>query len=229
MMKERGKGRNNTNTFPIDRAVVILREEIPQWKEPVITRLARTRRDPFKILISTLLSLRTKDECTAQATRRLFKLARTPQGMLRLNCAIIARTIYPVGFYNTKAKTIHTVCRDLIERFGGKVPSDIDALLALQGVGRKTANLVLTQGFGLPGICVDTHVHRITNRWGYVCTKNPDETETVLRRILPEGYWIEINDWLVTYGQNLCTPVSPWCSRCRLVAWCARVGVGKTR
>ena len=195
----------------------------------IVTRLAQKRRDPFRTLIGTMLSLRTKDECTAGATERLFHLARTPRTMLRLDAETIARTIYPVGFYKTKAQSILSVCRALLERYGGRVPHEIEELLTLQGVGRKTANLVLTQGFGLPGICVDTHVHRITNRWGYVRTRTPAETETRLREILPPEYWIEINDWLVAYGQNLCTPTSPWCSRCKLAQWCARVGVGRTR
>ncbi len=149
--------------------------------------------------------------------------------MLKLDEALIAETIYPVGFYKTKAATIQEVCRDLIGRFGGKTPDDLDDLLSLKGVGRKTANLVLTLGFGKLGICVDIHVHRITNRWGYVKTKEPDDTEAVLREILPQKYWIEINDLLVTYGQNLCAPVSPWCSRCRLSDFCPKKNVKKSR
>lgn len=215
--------------FPIHEAAAILRVEVRQWREPIVTRMSRNRRNPFKVLISTILSLRTKDECTAEATRRLFRLARSPQGMLRLDRARIAETIYPVGFYNTKAETIHTVCRDLLERFDGRTPDSIDDLLTLKGVGRKTANLVVTQGYGKPGICVDTHVHRIANRWGYVTTKTPDETEEVLRECLPPEYWIEINDWLVSYGQHLCLPVSPWCGKCRLAHLCARRGVQRSR
>lgn len=217
------------STFPIHEAAAILRCEILQWKVPIVTRLAQKRRDPFRTLIGTMLSLRTKDDCTEAATQRLFRLAHTPRTMLRLDADTIARTIYPVGFYKTKSQSILAVCRALLERYQGRVPHEIDELLTLQGVGRKTANLVLTQGFGLPGICVDTHVHRITNRWGYVRTRTPEETETCLREILPPEYWIEINDWLVAYGQNLCTPTSPWCSRCLLTKWCARVGVGRSR
>ena len=230
--------------FPIARAISILRREIRQWDDPIVTKLARKKRDPFKVLIATILSLRTKDTCTAEAAARLFALADTPEGLLRIPAAMIAKTIYPVGFYNTKARNIHSVCRDLLERFGGRapdtrapdtrapdarVPDTIEELLTLQGVGRKTANLVLSQGYGIPAICVDTHVHRITNRWGYVSTKNPEETEMRLREILPKRYWIILNDLLVTYGQNLCAPVSPWCSRCKLRSFCARIGVARSR
>jgi endonuclease-3 len=225
--------------FPIARAISILRREVRQWDDPIVTKMAKTKRDPFRVLIATILSLRTKDACTAEAAARLFALADTPEGLLRIPAATIAKTIYPVGFYNTKARNIHSVCRDLLERFGGRapdtcapdarVPDTIEELLTLQGVGRKTANLVLSQGYGIPAICVDTHVHRITNRWGYVTTRNPEETEMRLRGILPRRYWIILNDLLVTYGQNLCAPVSPWCSRCKLRAFCARIGVARSR
>jgi endonuclease-3 len=215
--------------FPISRAISILRREIRQWDDPIVTKLARKKRDPFKILIATILSLRTKDTCTAEAAARLFALADTPEGLLRIPAGTIAKTIYPVGFYNTKARNIHSVCRNLLERFGGRAPDTIEELLSLQGVGRKTANLVLSQGYGIPAICVDTHVHRITNRWGYVTTKSPEETEMRLREILPRRYWIILNDLLVTYGQNLCAPVSPWCSRCKLRPFCPRIGVARSR
>ena len=134
-----------------------------------------------------------------------------------------------MGFYNTKAETILEVCRTLLDQYDGRVPDTIEELVEMKGVGRKTANLVLTRGYGKPAICVDTHVHRITNRWGYVRTKTPDQTEMILRQTLPHEYWIEINDWLVAYGQNLCAPVSPWCSRCRLELWCPRIGVKRSR
>jgi endonuclease-3 len=145
--------------------------------------------------------------------------------MLRLRAATIARLIYPVGFYRTKARSILAICRTLIDEHGGKVPRDLEALLRLHGVGRKTANLVLTLGFRAPGICVDTHVHRITNRWGYVRTRSPNETEMVLRRRLPRRHWIEINDLLVAFGQHLCRPISPHCSRCPVTAYCPRRNV----
>jgi endonuclease-3 len=207
----------------------ILREQAPGWRAPVVTLIAETTGDPFRVLVSTILSLRTQDQTTAAAARRLFARAATPAAMLGLRAATIAKLIYPVGFYRTKARVIRSVCRTLLERWGGAVPRDLDALLTLNGVGRKTANLVLTLGFRAPGICVDTHVHRITNRWGYVKTRHPDETEAALRRKLPERYWMVLNDLLVAYGQNLCKPISPFCSRCRLVAYCPAAGVGRTR
>jgi endonuclease-3 len=181
------------------------------------------------VLIATVLSLRTQDGTTATASRRLIARATTPEAMLRLRAATIAKLIYPVGFYRTKAKAILAICRDLVERWDGAVPCDLDALLTLQGVGRKTANLVLTLGFGAPGICVDTHVHRITNRWGYVRTATPNDTETALRKKLPPRHWIEINDLLVAFGQHLCRPISPHCSRCPIARYCPRRGVTSSR
>jgi endonuclease-3 len=149
--------------------------------------------------------------------------------MGRLSTTVIEKAIYPVGFYRNKAGVIRDICITLVERYNSLVPDSIDELLTLKGVGRKTANLVVTMGYGKPGICVDTHVHRITNRWGYIETKKPDETEFVLRKLLPRRYWIPINDLLVTFGQNICKPISPFCSRCRLVDYCGKVDVGKSR
>jgi endonuclease-3 len=191
--------------------------------------VAAQRRDPFRVLIACLLSLRTKDETTGPAAARLFALADTPESMLRLTAKRIERAIFPVGFYRTKARVILGVCRDLLSRFDGRVPDEIDTLLTLKGVGRKTANLVVTQGFSKPGICVDIHVHRISNRLGYVKTKNPNETETALRARLPRRYWIGYNDLLVSFGQNICQPVSPRCSECPVQLSCARVGVTHSR
>jgi endonuclease-3 len=185
--------------------------------------------DPYRVLISCLISLRTKDEVTAAASARLFELAATPSETIRLPEATLAKTIFPAGFYKTKARTILEVSRTILEEFDGQVPDEIETLLTLKGVGRKTANLVRTLGHGKPGICVDTHVHRITNRWGYVATKNPNDTETALRAVLPKRYWIEINDLLVTYGREVCKPISPHCSKCGLESYCARVGVGRSR
>ena len=203
----------------------MLKSAIRQWPEPIVGVVAKTSRDPFRVLIATVLSLRTKDRTTAEASARLFALAATPEEMVKLSERRIASSIYPVGFYRTKAKALRALCRQLLEHHGGRVPQTLDELLALPGVGRKTANLVLTVGFGLPGICVDTHVHRISNRWGYVKTTSPDKTEMALRGKLPRRYWITFNDLLVPYGQHLCAPVSPWCSRCRLQSMCDRVGV----
>jgi len=194
-----------------------------------MAEVAAERRDPFRVLIACLLSLRTKDETTGPAAARLFALADTPEAMRRLPAKRIERAIFPVGFYRTKARVLLGVCRDLLERFGGQVPDDIDRLLTLKGVGRKTANLVVTQGFNKPGICVDIHVHRISNRLGYVKTKNPTETETALRKRLPRRYWIGYNDLLVPFGQNIAHPVPPRCSECPVRPRCARVGVTRWR
>ena len=214
----------------IHAAIKILRREIRQWQEPVVGVVAReSARDPFRILISCLLSLRTKDKTTSEASARLFALAHTPAALLKLSQRSIEGAIYPVGFYRTKAKAIHAICRRLLEVYEGKVPQSIDELMTLAGVGRKTANLVVTVGYQKPGICVDIHVHRISNRWGYVKTKTPEETEQALRARLPKRYWITFNDLLVTYGQNLCQPVSPFCSRCKLIDMCDRVGVVRSR
>ena len=214
----------------IHAAIKILRREIRQWQEPVVGVVAReSAREPFRILISCLLSLRTKDKTTSEASARLFALAHTPAALLKLSQRSIERAIYPVGFYRTKAKAIHAICRRLLEVYEGKVPQSIDELMTLAGVGRKTANLVVTVGYQKPGICVDIHVHRISNRWGYVRTKTPEETEQALRARLPKRYWITFNDLLVPYGQNLCQPVSPFCSRCKLIDMCDRVGVVRSR
>jgi endonuclease-3 len=213
----------------IHTVIKILRQATRDFVTPIVTELAEQTRDPFRVLIGTILSLRTKDTTTAQVAPRLFALADTPEEMLRLTPDRIAETIYPVGFYRNKARTILAVCRELIARYDGRVPDEIDELLTLPGVGRKTANLVVTMGYGKPGICVDTHVHRITNRWGYVRTKTPEETEMALRAKLPPEYWIEINDLLVTWGQNVCHPTSPRCSICPLLPYCDRVGVVRSR
>lgn len=206
-----------------------LREEYKGWQTPAVTIVAQCNGSPFKVLISCLISLRTKDGVTARASSRIFARAQTPEAMAELSTEEISQLIYPAGFYRTKAEQIAQLSRRLVNEYGGTVPDDIDELLRLKGIGRKTANLVITLGFGMPGICVDTHVHRICNRLGYLCTKNPDETERVLRSQLPPQYWIEINDLLVAFGQNHCYPVSPRCSNCRLAGVCDRIGVKVSR
>ena len=214
----------------ITAALRIVKHEIRQWEEPVLGVVARdSNRDPFRILMSCLLSLRTKDKTTREASARLFALAHLTAMMLTLPLKKIERAIYPVGFYRTKAKSIHAICRRLLDVYGGTVPDSIEELVTLSGVGRKTANLVVTVGYGKPGICVDIHVHRISNRWGYVRTKTPEKTEQALRRKLPRPHWITFNDLLVPYGQNLCQPISPFCSKCKLIEYCDRVGVKKSR
>jgi endonuclease-3 len=215
--------------FDIHVAIPILREEYRFWKTPAVTIVAQSDRSPFKVLVSCIISLRTKDEVTAQASRRLFERAATPDAMQSLSVDEVAGLIYPAGFYRNKALQIVEISKRLMAEYGGMVPDEIDELLKFKGVGRKTANLVVTLGFGKPGICVDTHVHRICNRWGYVSTRTPDETEAVLRKTLPAEHWIEINDLLVAFGQNQCRPVSPRCSVCRLSGMCAKVGVGASR
>ena len=191
--------------------------------------IAHRHGDPFRVLIACILSLRTQDTTTGPASARLFAVADTPENLLRLSPRRIEQLIFPVGFYHTKARVILGICRDLLDRFGGRVPDEIDDLLTLKGVGRKTANLVVTMGYGKPGICVDTHVHRISNRLGYVKTKTPEETEMALRATLPRRYWIGYNDLLVSFGQNICQPVSPKCSECPVRGQCARIGVTRSR
>ena len=207
----------------------VLRSEALRLRTPAVTAVYETTGDPFRVLISCIISLRTKDDVTAEASKRLFAKARTPATMAKLETEELAKLIYPAGFYNVKAAAVKKACRAIVDDYGSVVPDEIDELLMLKGVGRKTANLVVTIGYGKPGICVDTHVHRITNRWGYVKTKKADDTEVALREKLPRRYWIPINDLLVAYGQNICKPVSPLCSKCKLYGLCKRVGVGKRR
>lgn len=213
----------------INSIVSILKKELDEGQMPVVSHLAANEQNPFVILISTLLSLRTKDEVTAEATKRLFKLASTPEEMLKLSASQIVRAIYPVGFYRIKTRTIQSVCRDLIERFEGNVPDSLDQLLSIKGVGRKTANLVVSLAYGRAGICVDTHVHRISNRLGYVKTKTPEETEFALREKLPPRHWIIYNTIMVAFGRKTCKPVSPFCSVCPVSRRCRRVGVALSR
>ena len=210
----------------IHKVVRILQREIQRWPVPALAKYVET---PFTVLISCILSLRTQDKTTLAASDRLFEIATTPEAMLAVPINTIERAIYPVSFYRTKARTIHKICEQLLSRHGGSVPSDMDALLDLPGVGRKTANIVVTLGFQKPGIAVDTHVHRISNRLGYVRSRTPEKTEMALRRKLPSKYWIVFNDLLVVYGQNLCKPISPHCSTCKIALYCKRVGVRKSR
>jgi endonuclease III len=216
-------------TQNIPQIIAILKREYRKWKMPSVTRTARRSRDPFQVLISTILSLRTKDETTSNASKRLFKMADNPRDMLELSPVRIGKAIYPVGFYRNKAKIIRGVCETLIEKYNSKVPDEIDELLKLKGVGRKTANLVVTLGYGKPGVCVDTHVHRISNRWGFIETKSPFETEMVLREKLAKRYWIDYNSFLVAFGQSICRPISPKCTECPVEKYCEKVGVVKNR
>jgi endonuclease-3 len=213
----------------INDGMRILRRVAKDMPVPFVTRLARQDPDPFLILVSTILSLRTRDVPTEQASERLFKLARTPTEMIKLSHVEIAQAISPVLYPGVKAQNLLKICDILLNQYDGRVPADLDELDALPGVGRKTANLVIILGFNKLGICVDVHVHRITNRWGYVRTKTPDDTELALREKLPKRYWKEINSELVSFGQNICLPTSPLCSVCPLFAYCDRVGVKHSR
>lgn len=218
-----------TRTVDIDRFVAAIETNYRQWNPPIITFIANRGATPFEVLVSTLLSLRTKDEVTGAAAARLFDVARTPQAMVALTTQEIERLIYPVGFYPTKAKRLLAISRILLDHYDGKVPDTLEELTALPGVGRKTANLVLVEGFKIPAICVDTHVHRISNRIGYVRTKNPDQTEMALRKKLPKRHWVRYNELLVAFGQVLCRPISPFCSRCPVGHMCPRIGVDRHR
>ncbi len=208
---------NNNN---IKQVLKILSLEKKKWKVPIVGKIQDEFKDPFPVLISCILSLRTRDSVTARASKNLFALANTPKKMQMLSPEKIRKTIYPVGFYRKKAKTIKTISKIIMNEYDGLVPDEIDELLKLPGVGRKTANLVVTVAYNKSGICVDTHVHRITNRWGYVNTRSPFETEMMLRRKLPKNYWISFNDLLVTFGQNQCKPVSPNCRICKISKYC---------
>lgn len=215
--------------FDIHRFLSLLRAYYRQSRAPIITLVAEKGSTPFEILAATILSLRTKDEVTAAASARLFEQANTPEKMLQLDQSTLQRLIYPVGFYQTKALRLLEISRILLDRYQGQVPDELDELLTLPGVGRKTANLVLIEGFHKPAMCVDTHVHRISNRIGFVSTKNPDATELALRNKLDPGYWMDYNKVLVAFGQTLCKPVSPLCSHCPASDMCPRIGVTHSR
>jgi endonuclease-3 len=218
------------DTRTVEKVLRILRRAMRKWKVPAVGVIAEHAADrPFETLVSTILSLRTKDAVTEQASRRLLARAPTPEGIAALPVAEIEKLIYPAGFYHTKARNLKETSRILLRDYEGKVPRKMEELLKLPGVGRKTANLVITVGYGGYGICVDTHVHRISNRWGYVKTKTPEETEFALYGRLPKKHWITYNDILVTFGQNLCVPISPWCGKCPVQEFCGRVGVTRHR
>lgn len=210
-------------------AMTILLREVPGWDVPVVSLIAQESKDPYRVLISTLLSLRTLDQTTGPAAQRLFALADTPAAMVQLDRSTIEQAIYPVGFYRNKAVQVLDISQRLLDEFAGRVPDDLDVLTTFTGVGRKTANLVLAEGYGIPAICVDTHVHRISNRWGYIVTKNPLDTEMALRKKLPREYWLFYNPSLVALGQHRCKPTSPMCSQCPVAHVCKRVSVQRSR
>lgn len=206
-----------------------VRKAVEDKQVPSLSQLAELEKDPFQILISTVISLRTKDEVTAKAARRLFDAAPTPEEMVSLTQEKVQELIYPCGFYRVKAENILKITHLLLEKYDGKVPASQKALMALPGVGLKTANLTLSLGFNLPYICVDIHVHRISNRLGWVETERPDETEEALQKVLPQKHWIEINELFVRFGQSICSPQSPWCSKCPLEEACPQIGVKRKR
>jgi endonuclease III len=209
--------------------IAALENHYKSSRAPVVTLIANRGAAPFEILVSTLLSLRTRDAVTTAATTRLLEKAGTPAQILSLSEKQIQRLIYPVGFYPTKAKRLKQICALLVNQFKGEVPDTMEALLALPGVGRKTANLVLIEGFHKDSICVDTHVHRISNRIGLVETKTPGQTEEALRKTLPRKYWKRYNSLLVCFGQTLCVPISPFCGKCPVAEHCPKKGVTRSR
>jgi len=212
------------------RIIQILRKATKGMEPPASVNIVNQYgQDPYVVLISCLLSLRTKDTVSFPASQRLFEHAQTPEQMLKVPVITIEKLIYPTGFYHRKAILLHEVSKDLLARFNGKVPKTERELLSIKGVGRKTANLVLGVAFDVPAICVDTHVHRVSNRLGLVKTKTTDETEIELKKILPPEYWIEFNHLLVLWGQNICVPISPKCSQCAIADLCPRIGVTKHR
>jgi endonuclease III len=215
--------KDNTSTatdVPMGKVLDILQAVYPEHPMGEMTG-----HDPYRVLIACLLSLRTRDDVMIPASKRLFAVADTPEAMIRLTPEEIQKLIRPVGFYQTKSQRLIDISRRILDEFGGKVPDTMDELLSFHGVGRKTANLVLGLGYGLPAVCVDTHVHRICNRLGYVQTADPDKTEMALRAKLPQKYWPIINKVLVLHGQNICKPIGPRCNICPVAKACLKVGV----
>ena len=214
--------------FNIVEGLKKLKKAVRKFRTPSVTVIAK-KNDPFAVLVSCIISLRTRDEVTELASARLFTLVKLPAELLELSNSKIEIAIYPAAFYRNKTKSLKELCQVLVKEYSGKVPDQLEELLKLKGVGRKTANLTLILGHNKLGICVDIHVHRISNRWGYVKTKSPDETEMVLREILPKRFWKGYNDLLVSFGQNLCKPVSPFCGSCPIEDQCPKIGVNRSR
>ena len=213
----------------VDKIVEILKRELVHYNVPVVDLIQIQTKSPLKVLLGTILSARTKDEVTSEASKRLFEKVKKIDDLSKLRIGEIEKLIYPVGFYKTKAKHLKELPNVINEEFKGEIPSTIDDLIKLPGVGRKTANLVVAVAFHKPAICVDTHVHRISNRLGYVKTSTPFETEMALRKKLPLEYWETFNSMLVAFGQNICKPISPKCSICPIRQYCNRIGVNKSR
>ena len=214
--------------FPVSEVLAKVKKAVQGCRVPSLTIISQ-KNDPFAVLVSCIISLRTRDEVTYPASARLLKLAKTPAQLMKLSNAKLEQAIYPAAFFRNKSQSIKELCKDLVDNYEGRVPDKLEELLKLKGVGRKTANLTLILGYNKPGICVDIHVHRISNRWGYVKTKSPNETEMALRDKLPKCYWKGYNDLLVTFGQNICKPVSPFCGSCAIAEICPKIDVSKYR
>lgn len=214
----------------IDLILKLLKKESKKWKNPFVTELENFERNPFNTLFSCILSLRTKDNVTAKASKRLLSKVKKPEDMLKLSTKKIEKLIYPVGFYKTKAKRIKEISKVLIKKYNSKVPSDFDELMKLKGVGKKTAAIVVVYGHKNPQfIPVDIHVHVIANRLGWVKTKTPENTMDELMKVVPKRYWYDLNDLFVQFGQNICITVSPWCSRCIIKKFCPKIRVTRSR
>ena len=214
--------------FPVSEVLAKVKKAVQGCRVPSLTIISQ-KNDPFAVLVSCIISLRTRDEVTDPASARLLKLAKTPAQLMKLSNAKLEQAIYPAAFFRNKSQSLKKLCKDLVDNYEGRVPDKLEELLKLKGVGRKTANLTLILGHNKPGICVDIHVHRISNRWGYVKTKSPNETEMALRDKLPKCYWKGYNDLLVTFGQNICKPVSPFCGSCPIAEICPKIDVSKYR
>ncbi len=212
------------NATTVEKILTILQDKKKKWQDYT---LSSREKDPFRVLLGCILSQRTKDAVTHKAAEKLFQLAPSPEAILKLSEDELSRIIYPVGFYRKKAGTLREISKILLEKYGGKVPSSLEELLQLPGVGRKTANLVLSTSFGKDAIAVDTHVHRIANRMGMISTKTPEETEKELRKVLPKKWWKELNHTLVLFGQNICLPRNPRCGECPVESYCKKVEVTK--
>lgn len=223
------KGQDNLKKHAIS-IIEILQNATKGMVQPASTSITQLYgRNPFLILVSCILSLRTKDSASLPASQRLFEHAQTPQALLLLPTSTIEKLVYKTGYYRQKTRTILNICSILIEQYNSRVPNSYEELIKLPGVGPKTANLTLSEGFGIPAICVDTHVHRISNRLGLVKTKTPEQTEAALKALLPKKYWSEYNKLMVMWGQNICVPISPKCSICPLLPLCPQIGVTRHR
>jgi len=232
-LKNKGRLKELSNVthsgFPIEEALRAVEKHVKKFQLPWLDKLSSQKQDPFKVLVSCLLSLRTQDRTTAIATQRLFSKIQTPEDLTGISVEELEKLIYPVGFYRTKARRLKQIARILIDKYNSRVPDNMDSLLSLPGVGRKTANIVLSLGYQKNAIAVDTHVHRITNRWGFVKTRTPEQTEKALMARVPMKYWRKLNSLLVAFGQVICKPITPVCSRCLLADYCPKIGVKKHR